>query len=227
MRRVVFYHVPKCAGMSIRKVLQDSYPKSVRCPFVSRDLHTMKEYQLRQYMMFSGHYTPARARYSIQGDLVEAILLRNPKDRIISLYDWCRRTYDNGMKTMWPFVPFEAAKGYSFEEFLFLEKQRLTNAMCKQIVGVGTNGFDLVTEAFLLVCSMEVVGIVEEGLGKFLWKLSEAAELEWDGVIPRENVFQGPPTRISPKAQELLTEITVGDMILYNTIKEVCYEPSC
>lgn len=225
MRRVIFYHIPKCAGMSVAKVLEKSYPKSVQCPFRTRDLHSRKEYELRQYMMFSGHYTPRIARKCVDANYVEAILLRNPVDRIISLYNYLQLAEDHGMRTTWPFIPFESAKCYSFEEFLFLEKKRLTNAMCKQLVGAGIRGVDLVTEAFLQTCAMDVVGVVEEGIGTFLWKLSEKAGLDWDGKIPHENQHQGATTEVTPKAMELLTEITEGDMVLYRTVKETCYEP--
>lgn len=224
MRRVIFYHIPKCAGTSVRKVLTDSYPEKEVCPFVTRDLHIRGEPELREYNVFSGSYTPPKARNQIGGNFIEAILLRNPMDRLVSLYQWCGRVEDQGVKTGWPFLPFESAQKYSFEEFLSLERKRLTNSMCKQIVGATGCSLDLAARAYLIICSMDVVGVVEHGLGDFLWNLSESAELKWDGEIPWENMSSDGSIEITPKAQVLLKEITHGDLLVYNTVKEYYYD---
>lgn len=94
--KICFLHIPKTAGTSLRKMLRDNY--HIQDVFNG---NTMLDYEgktkndLQDYKLFLGHLFYFRALQILPDDVTYITLLRNPIDRVISLYYFWRRHSDD------------------------------------------------------------------------------------------------------------------------------------
>jgi hypothetical protein len=93
--KIVFLHIPKTAGQALRQYLENSFPKSLMFPgYIDADLLTRSKSELDRYQIYSGHFSPALLD-SLTGTIFKFSILREPSDRIVSLYRYLRA---EGMK---------------------------------------------------------------------------------------------------------------------------------
>ena len=90
-RPIVFLHLPKTAGQSIRMLLRRSFPKRLMFPGqVDGHLPTYSRSDLRSYSLFAGHFSWALLD-CLGDDALFFTVLREPASRIISFYTFLRR----------------------------------------------------------------------------------------------------------------------------------------
>jgi len=100
-RGLIFLHIPKTAGTTLRTVLHRHYPHHVIFSFYEypkdrHDFFALSEERRRELRVLQGHIPFGYHRFlSVPVDYIT--LLRNPVDLVISLYYWILRTHDPGL----------------------------------------------------------------------------------------------------------------------------------
>ena len=90
-RPIVFLHLPKTAGQSIRVFLGEAFPKRLIFPGqTDAHLALYSRQELSQYSIFSGHFSWSLID-CISKDAFVFSVLREPSQRIISFYKFLRR----------------------------------------------------------------------------------------------------------------------------------------
>lgn len=106
-----FCHIPKTAGMTFRTILEDYFACEEICPAtLSNQIADYTPEQLRQYRLFRGHLGFVNLPGLLAGkSLIKVTVLREPVSRVISHYEYIRRTPDD------PY--YESVSQMSLEEF--------------------------------------------------------------------------------------------------------------
>lgn len=86
---LVFQHIPKCGGTSLHELLQVHFPPEKICPERFNELIFYPQSQLENFCFYSGHYDRNNVQF-VPGKTKIFTLLRNPADRIVSLYRFWR-----------------------------------------------------------------------------------------------------------------------------------------
>lgn len=115
MKQVLFLHIHKCGGTSLRHMLNTVYPIHEQLPvpvkgetvlphpYRTIDQHTSSYWQdapqkdINRYALIMGHYD-WRMVTRVQGEPLVLTMLRNPIDQLISQFQWFERdkkTYGN------------------------------------------------------------------------------------------------------------------------------------
>jgi hypothetical protein len=85
-RTVVFVHLLKTGGTSLRVMLGKQFPDGRKCPVLEDKLHLLSIAELAQYDFFSGHFDISAIRFIPRDDIEIVALFREPRARLISLY---------------------------------------------------------------------------------------------------------------------------------------------
>ena len=89
-RPIVFLHIPKTAGQSVRLFLSNAFPKRLVFPGqTDHHLATMSRSDLERYDIFCGHFSWSLFDF-LQDALVFSIL-RDPASRVVSFYHYLKR----------------------------------------------------------------------------------------------------------------------------------------
>ncbi|MDA0272934.1 MAG: sulfotransferase family 2 domain-containing protein [Proteobacteria bacterium] len=93
--KLVFLHIPKNGGTSLTSLLSSWFPKDRVCPYRdSQDyVSNFSDDDLNRFDYFTGHLSVAIMRRYLPLDCAKLALLREPVDRIYSLYAYWR-TYE-------------------------------------------------------------------------------------------------------------------------------------
>ena len=83
--RLVFVHIEKCAGTTLRMMLETQFSPSRICPERFDGLGNWTINELASYDLFAGHFNLSVTR-SIPGRVRVITMLREPKARLISLF---------------------------------------------------------------------------------------------------------------------------------------------
>ncbi|MBV8055122.1 MAG: hypothetical protein JO071_07770, partial [Deltaproteobacteria bacterium] len=140
MTRIFFIHVMKVGGTSLASFLQSLYDQAVICPVPkSRVWDTAFASEARRYELITGHFDTDFVRETRQPGMM-LCMLRNPYDRIRSLYDfWRSFTWPAIIEGLPPVNGQRFAKLVTFEEFLMAGnpfiRQRVWNAATRQLLG--------------------------------------------------------------------------------------------
>jgi len=95
MAKICFVHIPKTAGSSLRKMLKDNYhPDEVFNGNTMLDYQDKTKEDMEKYKLFLGHIFYYKALEILPEDTRYITLLRNPVDRVISLYYFWRKHTD-------------------------------------------------------------------------------------------------------------------------------------
>jgi len=90
-RPIIFLHLPKTAGQSVRIFLQNAFPRRSMFPGqIDHHLAMHSRSDLRQYDLFSGHFSWS-ALDCLGPDSFVFTVLRDPAERLISFYRFMRR----------------------------------------------------------------------------------------------------------------------------------------
>lgn len=86
---VVFLHIPKAGGTTFRNILAVNFPPEQCCPEWHNRLNRFSKEEIASFKLFSGHFDRASCD-SIPDPKVFVTMMRDPKRRIISTYNFWR-----------------------------------------------------------------------------------------------------------------------------------------
>jgi hypothetical protein len=89
-RTIVFIHLQKTGGTSLRVMLERQFPADRRCPVLWDKLHLLSVAELGQYDFFAGHFDRSSLRFIPRDDIKTVALFREPRARLISFYRFLR-----------------------------------------------------------------------------------------------------------------------------------------
>jgi len=180
-KTIVFLHIPKTAGTSVHEMLKRHFDKDRICPERFRGLIRYSEDQLREFDLFSGHFLMPHVD-RIPGEKFVFTILRDPADRILSLYYFWRRHRPEIAAERAMAGPL-AAKAMLLPEFLRAEQDFTRKAIFNEIartlaghLGVTAEGryhdlsrddrpeiseFEVVRRALAALLRIDYVGFVE------------------------------------------------------------------
>lgn len=238
--RLVFQHIPKCAGTSVNLAILGHFSRS---RVFSEKLNRVENYSLKELVgcdYFAGHYDAWRVGL-IPGPKTVFTILREPKNRIVSLYQFWRSMtweYINKHDLGGP----RLAKSLSFEEFLKITDRgipsNIDNVYLRTGLGrsedpalrklIKNNPLQAMDKSIRYYSSLDFVGFMDEldDVIKFL-----CLELNIDSIIlPRTNTiddinqvsYREPvqPLEISEEANELLDTYVLFDQQIYDYFKK-------
>lgn len=213
MRRFVFLHIPKSAGAALRMVLFEAFrrqglPADKICPIRTRRLGEIDINELSTYQVFSGHYYFDQVA-RIPGPTTVVTLLREPRARLISLYNYQRAT-------RWAtIVRVEAeggdsprlAKSLALGDYLrrkdFVVQINADNVLTRHLIGARfmSQGGDLTISddnalnlALANLETLAAVGFVHQ-VDRFLCRLRRLLALRLPATLPVLNDFDSLPDR--------------------------------
>lgn len=147
--KLVFLHIPKCGGTSIHHALASRFEPYEICPERFRGLRRFNQEQMQNFRFFSGHFT-AKEFDLIPGNKYTITILRDPKERILSLYYFWRRHKHNVVERGNLRGP-RVARQLSLADFLVAKtspphsavKNGITCALAGHVVPVGEERYHL------------------------------------------------------------------------------------
>lgn len=96
--RVFFLHMPKCGGQTLARILDDVYPTDTRyatktgpLKFTKQELMALPSAQKEKLQLVKGHFNFG-IHEVFQGPFTYFTFLRNPVTRVISHYNYAKRT---------------------------------------------------------------------------------------------------------------------------------------
>jgi len=87
--KLVFIHIEKCGGTTLHKMLRTQFPDIEICPERFDGLGDFTINELSRFRLFSGHFDFAYSQF-IPGDVQVITMFREPRSRLISLYEFWR-----------------------------------------------------------------------------------------------------------------------------------------
>lgn len=218
----LFLHIQKTAGTSIVNVARQYYGESVTS---HGDCWAYSPDELEDVAFVSGHIGYDYAR-SLMPSRYSFVFLRDPVERILSMYYFCRKQDEN------EFLIYKSAHEHELEEFLeaglsdSLVKKNIWNNQVWQLAhGYGhlddrrIDDFDpeeLIELALAHLDAFDYVGFTET------FDMDRNAVLKALGIPSPEhdvveNITTGRPSAqdLSASAMELLEELTILDRALY------------
>ena len=87
--RLIYIHIPKCGGTTLHHLLKKWYGKEQFHPERHNHLYDYKAVDLAHHQVFSGHFDYYSTKL-IPGGLHRISFLRDPFDRLVSLYNFHR-----------------------------------------------------------------------------------------------------------------------------------------
>jgi len=136
--KLVFLHVPKTAGTTIHQIITKWFEKNEICPERFRGLDKYATEDLDKFRLFSGHFTRSQIE-RIPGKKFIFTCLRNPQDRIISLYYFWRRHSEEFAKQRNLRGPLLARSCRNLKDFLLrntpIPRNAIQNEICRVLAG--------------------------------------------------------------------------------------------
>jgi hypothetical protein len=219
-----FSHIPKTAGMTFRTIVEDHFHCHEICPAtLDEHIASIPLEQLKQYRLFRGHLGFIDLPKLVPGKrLINVNILREPVARVISHYDYIRRT---------PTDPrYDSIKDISLEEFA--EKLTLgkfgKNMQTYRVAKVAQfNLNDLSPEETLELAKQSLDQFAFAGiLEKFQDSLFLLSYIfGWKPILNsrKENASKKPKTEAELSTQTLavIREQTQLDQVLYQYAQEI------
>lgn len=243
--KVVFMHIPKCAGTSVHQLLKKNFKND---DFFSERLNFLDKYsvdELESKKVFSGHYDAWRIGH-IPGSKFVFTFMREPQKRVVSLYNFWRSHTWSAIEKYELGGP-KLAKSNSFVDFLKIGDQgipaNVENVMTRMAIGrtespevinlleqQPNKAYDVALNYYK---SLNYVGIVEN-IDVSVRQLSSMLCLK-DGQISHANETKTtslpstresvPPIEICDEASSLLSDLTAIDQKIYNYFNEAFFCP--
>lgn len=136
-----FMHVEKTAGTSLVSLLRSAFDESKICPQPPFGTWTWRAQEVPGYSLYWGHFT---------ADFIEEMdprgsritMMRDPVDRIVSLYDYWRSHRWSHIRSALPPHPYNGpliAKSGNLASFLTTDvefvRERIYNRVARQLLG--------------------------------------------------------------------------------------------
>jgi hypothetical protein len=182
---LLFIHIPKAAGTSLREVIARHYPPDVQ--LATEAPITLTAEQRRRVRVLVGH-VPFGTQEQLAAPVEVITMLRHPVDRVVSLYYYvrCRPHHPLG-----PYV-----HGRSLEWFASCGLSQVSNDQVRQMGGGDTLSLEVATRN--LITGTAAFGLAER-FDESLVLMQQA--LGWRHVHHRRlNVTDRPPVRELPRA---------------------------
>jgi len=220
---VVFVHIQKTAGSSIVNIAQGYYGKSL-ISYLDYDGRRPEEFQ--DVAFVSGHFGYEFAR-PLMSDRYSFTFLRDPVDRVLSFYYFCRRMDSN------EFEIYSLAQGLNLEEFikLSLKNNHLRPVVCNNQAWQLAYGYGHMTDKYYFSFEeQEIQDLAISHLEKFSHiGFTETFEKDRNIILnklgiplPKKNVIintsgDRPSVQDLPDSTvDLLRKVTHLDQILYD-----------
>lgn len=125
-RALIFLHIPKTGGMTLRQILRRQYPEHAICETAPTAFDVLSE-SLEGIRLLAGHVTfGVHERLAVPADYIT--LLRHPVERLVSLYFYVLRRGEAH--------PLHAlVRGRSIEAFMATRHEYLVDAQVWQLAG--------------------------------------------------------------------------------------------
>lgn len=247
-QKVVFLHIPKSAGTSFHLLLTRHFGDQEVCPIRNRRIDQMDDSTLASYRLFSGHYFFNQVE-RIPEPKIMLTILREPKSRIMSLYNFHRSFRSDR-------IPNIVALGYDSpryaKELTLVEYLRCPdysvrvntdNAITRYLVGLDfadSNGQWIVSDdtalnlALTRLQTFDGIGLVEKAQ-QSLRKFETILSLSFPEQMPFHNDFASlslrsdfekvEPAVIDDQAEEELERMTRIDQKVYAWAAENFFAP--
>lgn len=235
--RVVFMHVERCGGTTMRAMLAPLFDPSRICPERFDGLGNWTINELAAYDLFAGHFDLAVCR-SIPGDARVFTMLREPKARLLSLYRFWRSHPPHPDRDRHRLMPLARALDEEafFAHPLVVSHPSIRNAITGQFIrtscknAIGTDDPLVADESAALENAWaKLRGLAGFGLLERFEEsrivLNEALGLAMQPTVPRQALAglagegcaaaSAPIWPITPQLDSLLQRLTSIDRPLY------------
>lgn len=227
-QKILFDHLPKCGGTSVNAFILGHYPKrkvfsiNGRNPIESiSEFKKMSQFDRYKYDYVQGHGAHALLDY-VHPEFIKVTMLREPIDRIVSLYYYIRRTkthflYSDVYETNMSLGEF-AASGLSewISNFYTTYFSGLT------LDDVKENEEEAVTKAYNSIMERyDIIGFLDNS-SFFIQKIASRGGLMPLNHLARTNRTEGRP-EVCNLENEVIQQIKQSnylDIVLYRKIKD-------
>lgn len=213
---IVFIHIPKTAGMSVRKVIAENVTRSLIVDDYAQ-IAFLKDQQLNTFDAIMGHVGYALLRRIVEPKPI--IFLRHPVDRIISMYSYWKYNLTGEYHKFYTNKPF-----MSFvKSGMFEISNEIDNAMTWQLA---VDRSTIIRKQHHAASMEKIFNVACENIKKatfvgfqesFAKDLAAmCAQFGWNvPMIPQENVSKN-KVIITTEERFELEEMLYWDMKLYN-----------
>ena len=226
-KKILFDHLPKCGGSTLREYLRKHYPQ--RKTFFTNGLDPyssvekfkqLSQHQRYGYDLILGHLTNELIAYA-DPECLKVTVLREPVERIISHYYYAKRSPEHYLYSK------ITERDISLEEYATSElSDELRNWYTSHFSGLAVADVDGSPEAALsravevLFKQYDVVGILSD-FPSFIDMLRVKVGLRYPYDDKKVNVTSRRPKfdDISPSIIEKIREVNYLDVTLYECIK--------
>lgn len=238
--RVALMHLPKTGGTTLHDLLLPNFQKDAVCPERFNNFDRFSDEDLNSYKFFSAHMD-FRNLSRVSSSSYTITLLRDPKQRILSLYYfWKAQTRDHIDRH--DMIGPRRAKDMPLREFLedlpdFLRKD-FDNVYVRNLIGplwtgrggaLMLQGDDALRIAMRNLLKIDEVGFTTE-ISDLIKRVFSTLKVDPPVQLPRSRAFENfgqddPNTEkvekeeITPEIDALLDELTFLDRQLYESAR--------
>lgn len=195
-RRIVFLHIPKCAGSSVNALFKYAIgPTRKGSTILIDDRLEGADYKLKiekaRCVPFVGGHFGFETLKLIRGDALTFTVLRDPFERIRSTYGHFHTRKDgNPLRHKVPHMSIEDYLLSDDPEILQWTDNVIARQLCARhdrtsVGGIGTQ--EMISRAIVNLESIDKV-IFLDGLAAEMTAIMRVAKIHYDGEMPRENV---------------------------------------
>lgn len=242
--KLVFLHIPKTAGTTLHNTLAKLFDKDKICPERFRGLGRYTPDELDQFQFFSGHFTYSMIE-KIPGKKFVFTCLRNPKDRIVSLYYFWRRHHESFVELRHLNGPRVAKSAKNLADFLSMDtpvpRNAIKNEICRVLAGnistdIGNKYFEIKQKQKNYISKFEILQksistlsklqyiMFVDSLDEDMEMLCEMLGIEYPGQLPKMNAKTETHPHLDVLVEEILTESHINMLRSLTDLDGVVYQ---
>lgn len=227
-KKILFDHIPKCGGTSLKAYLSSQYPKWKIFLIIDQksieSFKNMPKDKRLQYDLIQGHSANKLIDY-VHPDTLKITMLRDPIDRIISHYYYVKRTKFHYLHKL------VLDNDISLEDYVNLDNNitgelrnyytvRFSELSIQEVEDDPKYSIQLALNNIQL--KYDIIGFLDN-YDAFMRKLIKAASVNNKYRTIKKNVTNDRPkrTEISEKARLNIREMNKLDIEFYNKLKKL------